>query len=453
MVAVVYVAGAVFFMNRFLPNTVMGEHDISLMEAADAERVLVDSLGDYEVDVSGQGFALNLTAEEAGMDMDAPRVVKSMLSDTNPWLWPLEVTRSHNMQDRLAASYSEGSLGRTVRAAVEKFNKTAKPPVDATVAFDKAKGTFTAQKESAGTALDAEAVMTAVGEALATMEPKVRLTASHLQQPTLRSTDGYLDAAVDAANQLIEADVKLTMGGAVAAEVDPELLSTFVSFDENLVPSFDDAALTAWVDEAAASCTTAGSERSFTRPDGKAVTVAGGTYGWTVDRDALLDVVRRSVDEGVVGEVEMPCTTTGAAFNGTGAQDWGARYCDIDLTEQHVRFYDESGALAWEAPCVTGTPNGSHDTPTGVYWLNRKQSPSKLEGTNLDGSKYVSTVRYWMPFVGNVIGLHDAYWQPAFGGSLYRNGAGSHGCVNLPVASAESLYGIIQEGDVVVCHW
>lgn len=453
LLAMAYVSGALVFSGRFLPNTTVGERDISLMAASDVERVLVDELDDYEVAVSGQGFSLRLTAEDAGMALDAPRVVERMLSDASPWLWPLEIVRERDERDKLVASFSEDHLGQTVRAAVEDFNASAKPPVDATVAFDEGEDAFAVQKEQAGTALDAEAVIETVNEAVATMEPEVKLTSAHLQQPRLRSTDDYLAEAASAANQLIKADVQLTMGGTVAAEADPALLSTLVRFDENLVPSLDEEALAAWAGEVAASCTTTGSERTYTRPDGKTVTVAGGSYGWSIDRDALIDLVKSSVAEGVVGEVEMPCTTTGTAFNGAGAQDWGARYCDIDLSEQYVRFYDETGALVWEAPCVTGTPNGAHDTPTGVYWLNRKQSPSKLKGTNLDGSKYESTVRYWMPFVGNVIGLHDADWQPAFGGSRYRNGAGSHGCVNLPVGSAGTLYGIIQEGDVVVCHW
>ena len=123
------------------------------------------------------------------------------------------------------------------------------------------------------------------------------------------------------------------------------------------------------------------------------------------------------------------------------------------LTLVKCTIYDETGTLIWEAPCVSGTPNGAHNTPTGVFWLNQKASPSVLKGTNLDGSKYESAVRYWMPFVGNVIGLHDADWQAAFGGTLYQQGRGSHGCVNLPVGSAADLFGIIQSGDVVVCHW
>ena len=96
LIAVAYVAGTLVFTGRFLPNTTVGERDISLMAASDVERVLVDELDDYEVAVSGQGFSLRLTAEDAGMTLDAPRVVKRMLSDASPWLWPLEIVRERD---------------------------------------------------------------------------------------------------------------------------------------------------------------------------------------------------------------------------------------------------------------------------------------------------------------------------------------------------------------------
>ncbi|MBQ7718263.1 MAG: L,D-transpeptidase, partial [Clostridia bacterium] len=68
----------------------------------------------------------------------------------------------------------------------------------------------------------------------------------------------------------------------------------------------------------------------------------------------------------------------------------------------------------------------------------------------LKGQGYESPVSYWMPFNGG-IGLHDATWRGAFGGSIYRGG-GSHGCVNLPFGVAQQLYGVISEGDPVVVY-
>ena len=67
--------------------------------------------------------------------------------------------------------------------------------------------------------------------------------------------------------------------------------------------------------------------------------------------------------------------------------------------------------------------------------------------------EYESFVNYWMPFKGNSVGLHDATWQSAFGGSRYLQGFGSHGCVNLPLDKAKELYGMVEPGDVVVVHY
>ncbi|MEE1273363.1 MAG: L,D-transpeptidase, partial [Olegusella sp.] len=61
-------------------------------------------------------------------------------------------------------------------------------------------------------------------------------------------------------------------------------------------------------------------------------------------------------------------------------------------------------------------------------------------------------VTYWMPFIGNDVGLHDASWRSQFGGSIYQYN-GSHGCVNLPTDKAAQLYGLTRVGDKVIVHW
>ena len=166
-----------------------------------------------------------------------------------------------------------------------------------------------------------------------------------------------------------------------------------------------------------------------------------------------MDLVINGVKEGLVETVEIPNATSGDAYNGVGGRDWGNRYIDIDLAEQHVYFYDDSGALAWESDCISGIPDGTHDTSVGVFWMNAMQSPGKLTGYENGQKIYESTVQYWMPFDGNAIGLHDADWQPDFGGTMYKDGYGSHGCVNLPPAKAKELYSLIHSGDCVVSHW
>ena len=453
LLAVVYLAGALVFMDRFLPRTTVGDLDVSLKSSAEVQGMLADVIDDYVLKVEGQGFSLKLSAAEAGMRLDGRAATDAMHASANAWAWPLEILKAHDESDKLAATYNESGLGDTVRAAVDEFNKSATPPTDAVIAYSEAKGAFIVEPEAVGTALSYDAVIKAVDDAVLALQPTVKLGADVLQQPKVLSSDPKLTAAAEQANTMIKADLVLTMAGGTAGEVNADLISQWVRLGDDLSATLDEAALTAWVDELAAACNTVGTQRTYTRPDGKVVTVAGGVYGWSVDRDALLNLVKESVAAGTVQTAEVPCTSVGTGYNGAGAQDWGLRYCDIDLAEQYARFYDETGALIWESPIVSGIPDGVHDTSVGVYWLNQKASPSKLIGYENGKKIYESDVQYWMPFVGNVIGLHDADWQSSFGGTRYRDGAGSHGCVNLPPYKAAELYGIIQSGDVVVSHW
>ena len=453
ILVIVYLAGAFLFSNRFFPQTSAGHMDISMAQVDEVRQELDQAISDYGLVVTGQGFRLELDAEQAGISADSGAIVSSMHEDVNIWAWPIEVFRTHDETGKLAASYNESGLEELVRAAVDEFNADKTAPVNATIGFDEAENAFVVVPEQAGTMLDADAVVKAVDGALVTLSDRVELTSEHLQQPTVLSDDPALQDAADQANTMITADVTLTMAGDVAAEVDASLISQWIVLDEDLQASLDQGALTAWVDQLTSQCNTVGTTRTYTRPDGKQITVSGGVYGWEVDRDTLLAQVQEAVAAGSTGTQEIPVWSSGSAYNGPGERDWGNRYCDIDLAEQHVRFYDEAGALIWESDCISGTPDGEHDTWTGVYWLNGKESPSTLIGYE-DGKKiYESQVSYWMPFVGNSIGLHDANWQPAFGGAMYAQGYGSHGCVNLPVDKAAELYNIIQPGDCVVSHW
>jgi hypothetical protein len=132
----------------------------------------------------------------------------------------------------------------------------------------------------------------------------------------------------------------------------------------------------------------------------------------------------------------MPYATIYTPYNGT--------FADVNLSTQTM-FYVKNGYKVLESPIVTGAP--WMGTPTGTYYITRKESPSVLVGAD-----YRSPVSFWMPFVGNSIGFHDANWQPWFGGNRYLTN-GSHGCVNMPYAQAAQLYSLISVGDKVIVHW
>ena len=452
LLAIAYAGVAVYFSSHFMPQTKIGSTDISLLSTTDAENSLNSKVNSYKLSISGNGFDLTLTAQEIGLSYNATSIIKTAHSKVNNWAWPIEILKSHDATDAMVNTSNNSGMSDTITTKVNEFNATAVQPINASISYDSKTKSFAVSKEQVGTALDASKIIAAADEAVAEFKTKVSVGSEQLLQPTLLSSDPRFATAQEAANKMLKCDLKLTMKGNTAGEVNADTISNWVSINENFNAVLNNEAMETWINELATKCNTVGTSRTYTRGS-KTITVSGGVYGWEVDYESLASTVTNAVTNGTTSTVEVPVQTEGAVYNGVGQRDWGNRYIDIDLAEQHVYMYDDSGSLIWESDCISGIPDGTHDTSTGVYWINQKKSPSKLEGYENGQKIYTSTVQYWMPFDGNAIGLHDADWQPSFGGTMYADGYGSHGCVNLPPAKAQTLYDLVQEGDCVVSHW
>ncbi len=115
----------------------------------------------------------------------------------------------------------------------------------------------------------------------------------------------------------------------------------------------------------------------------------------------------------------------------------------VDINSQNLYYYVNNSCVL-QTPVTTGML-GRYDTPRGSYSLL-----SKSTNVSLVGSGYVSHVNFWMPFIGQEYGLHDAdEWRSNYGGDVYTYD-GSHGCVNMPYQAAASLYRNIAIGTPII---
>ena len=477
VLVIAYGGGVVLFGNVCYPNTVIADTDVSLMTRDTAISRVRSSAEGYRLTVEGDGFTWTFDPESASEVIDAEAAVDRTIGANDPFEWPVRLvealsnTDSNDAVESSADGAEEVSLDQIdlpqgfdrdafladLDAALDAFNETRTGTFDAAGAYDADAGKFTLEKARSNQRLDKEAIEVAALRAISTLSKSVTLDEGSFVPLAGGASESELQAAIDQANSLIGTDVDLKMGGSVVATLDGATFVQWMTFDESLKPTLSTEPLAQWVrDLAETKLDTIGCQRTYTRPDGKVVTVSGGTYGWNSDEQQLVTLLQEAVANKQVGEIDIPTLQNAAVWTAKGEKDWGA-YCDIDLTEQHCRYYDASGNILWESGCVTGNPNEGDATPTGVYILNAKRQNETLIGMDMDKDgepDYRSPVAYWMPFAGNLIGLHDASWQSP---SVFTNPtaylwAGSHGCINLPTDKAGELYNLIQVGDCVIVH-
>jgi lipoprotein-anchoring transpeptidase ErfK/SrfK len=159
--------------------------------------------------------------------------------------------------------------------------------------------------------------------------------------------------------------------------------------------------------------------------------VESGTYYahvYVVDANGAMTFVGSAVQTGIL--------YTGPTTYGT--------YIEVNLTTQHMWYYVD-GIPIVDTDVVTGLANTSRVTPPGNYRIQYK-----ARNVTFDGGLFSL---YWLSFIGNMYGFHDASWQNGvFGGNKYY-WAGSHGCVNMPTEPARVLYETCPVGTEVRIHY
>ena len=205
-------------------------------------------------------------------------------------------------------------------------------------------------------------------------------------------------------------------------------------------------AVRAYVYQFACDYNTLGETRKFKTTPGKIINVEGGAYGFALDQDAEYEQLIADLTSGKPVKRDPLWNMTGFAEYEIG-NDIGDTYVEISIKKQHLWYYKDGKQIV-SCDVVTGNPYMGYSTPTGTYGLSYKQNGATLRGENADGTEYESDVYYWMPFYGNY-GMHDATWRSYFGDNIYLGG-GSHGCVNMPLKSAEKLFNNLADRNVPI---
>ena len=479
LLVIAYAGGVIAFTFLFYPHTSLAGVDISWQTSGAAAEKLEGAVAGYTLTVADEdlGFTWTYTPEDGRNIFNVEAAAQRRLAQNEPWAWPVRLYQALTDTPAAAAATAEevgepdlsllgAAFDRTafetsLGEAIDTFNAGRGGAFTAQTAWDAEQGLFVPEKAYESRRLNRDAIISGALTALGDLEATFEL--ADLGEDLYLPLDGEpapedMQADCDAANAFLGTNVTFKLGDSVAATLDASVIGPWITFDAQTEPTLNQDAVTQWAHNLAAQMNTVGTERTYTRPDGKTVTVSGGTFGWSVDEAALVQSVQDAVANHQTGEIAVPASSEGDTYAGAGQPDW-KKYVDVDITEQHARLYDENGNLIWETGVVTGLDNGSDDTPTGVYKVNYKARNINLVSPDKDPEtgepEYISPVEYWIAWKGNAWGFHDASWQPdwVFSDPSAYHTYGSHGCINTPYDKVQQLYDLLQEGDCVVVHY
>lgn len=412
-------------------------------EFQEMEVVFVENGSDvYKTTLKDMGYSLDVTYLQSELaDIKEQRVKKRRL-----------IERKEDFKIEYDISVDEKQeAGALSISHFETTDRTAFK--DAYIKYDENKGEFTIIKEVQGNQIDEIKLLDYVRKTLektfiqSLLDPTVKIEMENqVYQEGVTSEGDELNNRLKELNQQLQQyrNTSITyMFGETAEVLDSERIRSWIVVNNDSI-SIDEEAVNAFVSELGAKYNTIYMPRYFKTSYGSEIKINGNEYGYRIDREAELQQLMDDLKSGTDVKRDPIYSKQGIGRNGK--DDLAGSYIEVSLDNQYLWLY-KNGSLVTETDIISGLPTKERQTYRGAWPIAYKASPFTLSS---DIYGYDTDVTYWMPFVYGQ-GLHDADWQPSFGGELYKS-KGSHGCINLPPGQAEIIYNSIQGGYPIIIY-
>ncbi|HSX01715.1 MAG TPA: peptidoglycan binding domain-containing protein [Candidatus Saccharimonadia bacterium] len=436
-----------WYAGRILPGVVAAGKNIGGMSLPQARAVLKKEAAAYQLQLTVNGQVYRASAAQLGVTFDPETTLTAAYqTGRNSWLPP-----AHTEPLPLAYQVDRPALDHFASSVAAQVGVQ---PVDAGVVF--VNGTFQTVPDKSGVTVDRLGLERII-------ETDLRFpTGNQLQlKPRPQVADiqaSALGPTLADAQRLIATPIVLSYADKTFAPKASDI-GQWVAFDKQetdtsakLVPKIDTAKLKSYVQQIANQIDTAPVSKKVTIENGVSKTDQDGVDGLAIDQDPVVAAVAEAVTKNQ--PLTFTITTHSVPFktisNTVITLDYG-RYIEISLSKQHLWVWQDHNVI-YESPITSGATGMGFPTVTGLFSIYYKTTNTHLVGAQYGPRyNYDVFVQYWMPFYQG-FGLHDASWRNGvFGGpDYYYNG--SHGCVNLPLATAEFLYNWADIGTPVWVH-
>lgn len=443
-----------FLLNKYIVNpqtfpasTTINGIDVSGLTSSQAEQKLTDTWNNKTIKIVENGRTIG-TIGDLDLKYSIGNSVEKCL---HPGVFKA-IGRSMNKSSRkYTVTMTPASYTANVNRQFQELDivENGKGTITTRNAYvDMSNTSFNIVKEVYGNNLNEKKLKNAIFKSLADNDTTFTYVSSkYYTKPSVKSNNKHLLARQKYCRNYLT--TRITYNAPLKTyTIKPVDLDKMISVDGDGNITVNESAVKTFVAKLAASCNSVGATRTRKSVSGGTYTVTGGTYGFTIDKTKEATQLIKDLKTGKDVTRKPIYSTTGKGT--VSGNDIGSSYIEVNISSQHM-WCVINGKTVVSTDVTTGNKSKNHSTPSGTYYIVYKSRNATLKGTNYDGTKYESKVKYWMPFyLGD--GFHDAWWRSKFGGTIYKNN-GSHGCVNMPSAQAAKLYTYVYSGLPVVIHY
>ena len=458
----IYAYGYNYCSTHFMPGTKINGYDCGGLTEEEAEAKFAEAAGDYVLNIRFRGGATEIVhAQEMGFAYKPDGSIDALLQQQDKLVWPKYYFEDSIYEIKPGGTIDDEKLTEALQSLPELQEENMEKPQNAYIEFqngnEEEDGKFVIVPETAGTTIDIVQLAAGVGDAAARYSDLVNAEdiGGAYVEASLKQDDAKIVARCDDLNDLVGASITYELPDGSTMRLNSDVTKDWLVKDDSgkLVKKDTvwDEKLWEFLDQLAYNANTIGMDRQFKSTLRGTITVSGGDYGYMVNQvtehDKLLEDFKKQTKE-----TRKPDYYISPYNDQTENDGIGNTYIEADLSAQHFWCYID-GQLVVESDFVSGDTTTGHSTPTGVFGIMFMMKDTTLRGVMQSNGKYEyeTKVGYWMPFYDGC-GFHDAWWRSAFGGTIYK-GDGSHGCINLPVEAAQTLYSYCDDNMPVVVYW
>ncbi len=444
-----YFAIAWYYADRFFIGTTINGLDYSGKTVQQVEAHMQGIIESYTLEIEAEGIDTELIC---GTDFDivfsSLETVEEIMKQHSGFAWPKAFFEETVIEVNVDFEYNEAKLDEVIEKLSCMDEEQQKEAVAAAPEYDGEK--YVIKAEELGTQVEAERLHAMIIESIQNMQQNLNLReADCYAAPKFYSESQEVIAATEVLNQCLQTKITYELDSKTVT-LDADLIHDMLSVDEDMNVLLSEESVEKFAKTLAETYNTEPRTQYITTPTGKSAYVAGATKGRKIGVQDECELLLQDI---LVGKVETREPVVSQEATPAGRYSWGTTYVEVDISAQHM-WYIKNGSVIFESDVVTGSPG--RDTPSGIFEILTKKRDKVLKGEidpETGEREYETPVDYWARITWSGVGFHDATWQPAFGGELYKQGYGSHGCINMPYDAVATFYNLISVGNPVIIHY